>query len=48
MSAYKILDLINMSFERLSENQKIFDIGLTVLKLWLLKMFNYRVINVCS
>ncbi len=42
----KILDL-NISFERslskLSENHKLFYIGSTVLKLWLLKkMFNYN------
>ncbi len=41
----KILDF-NTSFERyfskLSENVKIFDIGSTVLKLWLLKDFNYN------
>ncbi len=45
----KILDL-NTSFERslskLSENHKIVDIGSTVLKLWLLKIFNYT--HTCS
>ncbi len=42
----KIFDL-NTSFERslskISENQKIFDIGSTILKLWLLKDVQLRV-----
>ncbi len=33
--------LFERSLSRLSENQKSFDIGLTIPKLWLLKLFKY-------